>query len=74
MITNAICRFSTTAHANCLFSDSMIACTITERKTDSICQHGKKTGNMCYHDKKTDNMCYQGKKTDSICYYGKKDR
>ena len=41
-----------------------IACTITEKKTDSIFYHGKKYS-LCYHRKKTDGMCYHEKKKDS---------
>ena len=61
VITPAIRFFSvivhTTWHANCLFSDSMIACTITEKKTDNIYYHGKKRQITCAITTKRQIIC-----------------
>ena len=52
-----------------------------DKKTYSICYHGKKTDNMWFQEKrqilcaipgkKADSMYFHGKKADTMCYHGK---
>ena len=50
-----------------------MACTITEKKTDSICYHGKKTG-CAITEKRQMAFVIMKKKTVSMYYHEKKDR